>query len=77
MAQAAEAKASKVELKNFNKPDEAREFPKGRLELIKVGGATIGRATSSLVGAGRHRCSRSPRRGAARPRIFSTTWPAC
>jgi hypothetical protein len=34
----------KAELKNFGKPDEIREFPKGRLELIKVGGATIGRA---------------------------------
>ena len=35
----------KVELKNFGKPDEIREFSKGRLELIKIGGATIGRAT--------------------------------
>jgi len=34
----------KAELKNFGKPDEVREFPKGRVELIKVGGATIGRA---------------------------------
>jgi hypothetical protein len=34
----------KAELKHFTKPDEVREFPKGRLELIKVGGATIGRA---------------------------------
>lgn len=34
----------KAEHKNFLKPDEVREFPKGRLELIKVGGATIGRA---------------------------------
>ncbi|MBM4429554.1 MAG: cupin [Chloroflexi bacterium] len=33
----------KAELKSFGKPDEVREFPKGRLELIKVGGATIGR----------------------------------
>ena len=32
-----------AELKNFGKPDEVREFPKGRLELIKIGGATIGR----------------------------------
>ena len=36
--------AEKAELKNFKKPDEVREFPKGRLELIKIGGATIGRA---------------------------------
>jgi len=34
----------KAELKSFGKPDEVREFPKGRLELIKIGGATIGRA---------------------------------
>ena len=34
----------KAELKSFGKPDEVREFPKGRLELIKVGGAIVGRA---------------------------------
>jgi hypothetical protein len=34
----------KAELKNFKKPEEVREFPLGRLELIKVGGVTIGRA---------------------------------
>ena len=34
---------NKAELKSFGKPDEVREFPKGRLELIKVGGATVGR----------------------------------
>jgi hypothetical protein len=34
----------KAEVKNFGKPDEVREFPKGKLELIKVGGATVGRA---------------------------------
>jgi quercetin dioxygenase-like cupin family protein len=33
-----------AEVKSFERPDEVREFPKGRLELIKVGGATIGRA---------------------------------
>ncbi|MCK7506603.1 MAG: cupin domain-containing protein [Desulfobacterales bacterium] len=35
---------AKAELKSFEKPDEVREFPKGRLELIKIDGATIGRA---------------------------------
>jgi len=35
---------NKAELKNFGKPDEIREFPKGRLELIKIGGAMVGRA---------------------------------
>ena len=34
----------KAERKDFGKPDEVREFPKGKLELIKIGGATIGRA---------------------------------
>jgi len=34
----------KAERKDFKQPDEVREFPKGRLELIKVGGATVGRA---------------------------------
>ena len=35
----------KALMKSFGKPDEIREFPKGRLELINIGGATIGRAT--------------------------------
>ncbi len=34
----------KAEVKHFVTPDEVREFPKGRLELIKIGGKTIGRA---------------------------------
>jgi hypothetical protein len=33
------------EVMSFRKPDEVREFPKGRLELITIGGSTIGRAT--------------------------------
>ena len=35
----------KAEAKSFGKPDEVRTFPKGKLELITIGGATIGRAT--------------------------------
>lgn len=35
----------KGEVRNFTKPDEVREFPKGKLELVKIGNATIGRAT--------------------------------
>jgi hypothetical protein len=34
----------KAERKSFDKPDEVRTFPKGRLELVSVGGATVGRA---------------------------------
>ena len=33
-----------AELKSFGKPDEVREFPNGRVELVKVGGVTVGRA---------------------------------
>jgi hypothetical protein len=34
----------KAEQKSFGKPDEVREFPKGKLELVKIGDAMIGRA---------------------------------
>jgi hypothetical protein len=33
-----------AEVKSFNKPDEVRKFPKGRVELVRIGGATVGRA---------------------------------
>jgi AraC-like ligand binding domain len=32
-------------LKNFESPDEVREFDRGRLELATIAGQTIGRAT--------------------------------
>ncbi len=32
-------------LRRFDQPDEVREFPLGRFELVGVGGMTIGRAT--------------------------------
>jgi hypothetical protein len=35
----------KAEMKSFLKPDEVRTFPKGKVELLKIGGAVIGRAT--------------------------------
>ena len=44
MAQPTDTVTGKAELKSFGTPDEVRDFPKGRLELIKIGGATIGRA---------------------------------
>jgi hypothetical protein len=34
-----------AELKGFGKPDGVKEFPKGRVELVNIGGETIGRAT--------------------------------
>lgn len=35
----------KAEVKNFGKPDDVREFPKGKAELVNVGGGIVGRAT--------------------------------
>jgi hypothetical protein len=32
-------------LKRFESPDEVRPFPRGRLELVTIGGVTIGRTT--------------------------------
>ncbi|WP_323847173.1 cupin domain-containing protein [Microbulbifer magnicolonia] len=34
-----------AELKSFAEADEVREFPKGRVELVKIGGGIVGRAT--------------------------------
>ena len=32
-------------LKHFDRPDEVRTFPRGRFELVHIGGQTLGRAT--------------------------------
>jgi hypothetical protein len=42
--QSVTSEMSSAQLKSFGAPDEVRQFPQGRLELIKIGGATIGRA---------------------------------
>jgi hypothetical protein len=34
-----------VDLRRFEQPDEVREFAKGRLEVVRLGGLTVGRAT--------------------------------
>ena len=34
-----------VILRRFEEPDEVREFEKGRLEIVHIGGLTVGRAT--------------------------------
>jgi hypothetical protein len=36
---------AKMQSKNLSNPDELRIFDKGKLELIKLGGVTFGRAT--------------------------------
>ena len=40
-----ETTLQKAELKSFGKPDEIRIFPKGKQELVRVGGSMVGRAT--------------------------------
>jgi hypothetical protein len=40
-----EGKMNKMEVKKFGAPDEVRTFDKGRLELVKIGGVIIGKAT--------------------------------
>ena len=35
----------KIEAKSLNSPDEVRRFECGKLEIVKVAGATVGRAT--------------------------------
>lgn len=34
-----------LEVKGFGKPDEVRSFEKGKVELVKIGGALVGKAT--------------------------------
>lgn len=51
-------------LKRFEEPDEVRTFEKGKFELVRIGGMTIGRATLRTGlevvparWAGRRRCA--------------------
>jgi hypothetical protein len=37
-------KTKKMEVKNLNSPEETRNFDKGKVELVKIGGAMVGRA---------------------------------
>jgi len=34
-----------MEVADLNKADETRKFEKGKLDLVKIGGATVGRGT--------------------------------
>ena len=34
-----------VILKRFDAPDETREFEKGKFEIVRIGGMTVGRAS--------------------------------
>ena len=37
--------AINLDLKRFDNPDEVRTFEKGKFEIVRIGGLTIGRAT--------------------------------
>lgn len=37
--------SKKMEVKYFTSPDEVRTFEKGKVELVKIGGAMVGKAT--------------------------------
>lgn len=37
--------SGKAEVKSFSNPEEVREFPLGKLELLTIGGVVVGRAT--------------------------------
>lgn len=45
MSRAEDRPALDVILRRFERPDEVREMLKGRFELVRIGGLTIGRAT--------------------------------
>ena len=34
-----------AEMKNLSSPDETRQFEKGKMEVVNIGGGTVGRAT--------------------------------
>jgi hypothetical protein len=36
---------TKMETKNFNAPDEVKQFEKGRQDIVKIGGATVLKGT--------------------------------
>ena len=56
----------KSEVKNFEHPDEIREFPHGRLELMRIGGVVVGRPPRTrlaMVGIGSAHCQDGQLRG--------------
>ena len=41
-----------TEHKSFGVPDETREFPHGKAEILSIGGGEVGRLVLSLAGGG-------------------------
>ena len=46
------AVATKYQRKDLKSPDETKAFEKGKLELINIGGGTVGRLPCSRAGGG-------------------------
>ena len=62
-----------TERKTFSKPDETREFPRGRAEIVKIGAGEVGRLVFQPGWRWSNDLRPLPARKAAPPRIFSTT----
>ena len=70
-------------LRRFEQPDEVREFPLGRFELVRIGGMTLGRATyepgwrwSEHVGSGPDDAAWSSTSGSSSPGAPRSPAPA-
>ena len=64
-------------LKALDAPDEVREFPLGRFEIVHVAGGTFERATYQPVGNGRSTCTRTGTRLCHAPHtgvVLRRTW---
>ena len=58
-------------LRRFDEPDEVREFPLGRFELIRIGGMTLAERPTSPAGAGASTSASTPTT-AARSSIWAS-----
>ena len=66
-----------LEAKSLNSPDETRPFAaKGKADVVKLGGVTVGRASLSPVGGGRSTSSLSLVPRVVRHRMSATSSPA-
>jgi hypothetical protein len=72
-----ETKSNKgIEVKSFDSPEEVRKFEKGKLELVNIGGAVIGRGVFQPGWRWSKSVNPFRRRRAVRLPIFNTNFPA-
>ena len=62
--------------RTFDAPDEHRDFPLGRFDLVQIGGISVGRAESSPGGAGPSTSAPHSARRHAKSRTWAWCWPA-